>query len=203
MRTNRNPHLFESPSKEKLASLKVKPRVATPEPAPEVVPAEPDVRTDLDAVKSMALIRTVPIEVKLLADNLMSNPRAGLKTHAEAVGMSVQEARRALRRTDVKAYIDECLTDAGASVEASCKAIGEAMAAVRIVGTMPDPNDHKAKIPIHAPDHEYRLRAAEMALKLRGLLQQNAQAEAPLTLPGLIMAIQQERQRRGLDQPTP
>ena len=52
---------------------------------------------------------------------------------------------------------------------------------------------------VHAPDHEYRLRAAEMNLKLRGMLAENQKQDQPQTLAALIMAIQQGRVQRGLD----
>ncbi|MDI6774040.1 MAG: hypothetical protein QME60_01395 [Verrucomicrobiota bacterium] len=144
-------------------------------------------------------MRTMPVHVKLLADNYMADPRKGLKTHADAAGLSLSEARRLLSRTDVREYVDECLDQAGATVEASCRAIAEALGAVRIVGTTADPDDAKKKIPIHTPDHEYRLRAAEMNLKLRGLLQQSVKDESPMTLAQLVAAVHEERKRRALD----
>lgn len=145
----------------------------------------------------------MPMPVRMLADSLMIDPRRPLLVHAKVAGMTLGEAKQAMRRPDVKMYVGDVLDSAGATVEASCRAIADALVASKIVATDKVIDAKSGQLSVQhrmAPDHEYRLRAAELSLKLRGLLAAGDRAEEPLTLSSLIMLVQQERERRGLVQ---
>lgn len=173
----------------------------TPPPTPpdvlepdKIIGPEPPPGNDPRYVPSM------PLQVKLLVTNVLSDPTKSLSKQAAAVGMTFSEARNVLKRTDVTAYVEAMLDDAGATVEASCKAIAEALVAVRVLTLGKDKKTGDLNA-VHVPDHEYRLRAAELNLKLRGMLAEGKKQDQPQTLAALIAAIQQERVRRGLDAP--
>ena len=163
----------------------------TPEPKQELTPEGNPVTFPEIGPPCQMMPKSMPMQVKMLADHFVSDPKKGILAHARAVGMSLADARISISREDVRQYIGDALDNAGATVEASCRAIGDALSAEKLVQTK-DGN-------LNLPDHEYRLRAAALALKLRGLLQQNEKGEQPLTLAALIVAVQQERQRRALE----
>lgn len=187
-------------------TFKGKPPAGVPAAEVKARRQEPDIVAPQAAYKSdIMYLPDMPLQVRLLADSVMSDPRKALLTHAKVAGMTLQEAKQAMHRPDVKMYVGDVLDSVGATVEASCLAIANALVAEKIVATDKVFDAATGKLTMQhrtAPDHEYRLRAAELSLKLRGLLAAGDRTEEPLTLSALIMMVQQERERRGLEIPT-
>ena len=192
-RTGPPPKPFKGEPPPSVSAAEIQARVSEP----EIVAPQAAYKADIMYLPDM------PLQVRLLADSVMTDPRKALRTHAQTAGMTLREAKQAMHRPDVKLYVGDVLDSVGATVERSCQVIADAMVAERIVATEKVLDAKSGKVAVQhrtAPDHEYRLRAAELSLKLRGLLAGADRTEEPLTLSALIVMVQQERERRGLEQ---
>lgn len=102
-----------------------------------------------------------------------------------------------LRRPHIAAALDAALDKAGASIEASAKAIGEAHSAERTAIT-------KAGDVVElGPDHAIRLKASEINLRARRLIGSTGEDGAgsgsgTINLYAVLNIVEQSRKERGL-----
>ena len=108
---------------------------------------------------------TTPVsEAEIKAGELVATTDKNYAQIAKETGLKNEDAvSRAIAKPAVRGYMAKYLDDAGATLEASAKVISDAHTATKIT----DDGDE-------LPDHHTRLNAAELNLKIRGELKDNA-----------------------------
>ncbi len=155
----------------------------TPAPKTEMPLQEPDIPPPVD-IKAQQIAHLATTKPDMTAGQL-----------AHATGTSKQKVIRTLADPVTIQTVSNYLDQAGASIEKAAQVIAEGMEAKKIKyfsnwGKITDSREE--------PDHEIRLKAVELNVKLRRLLDPDNGKKNGNTLHAMAAIIDDERKKRGL-----
>lgn len=143
-----------------------------------------------------------PADVKdiQLADAILTNPEKPLKKIAREVGLSPCQAHHALQKSDVRDAIAVRLERMGLTVDKCVTAVREALKATKTQSLSITSVGKEKNFEIRTdPDHQTRLKAAELGLRMHNFIGNlNKGTDGGTNINALVIAIQRERKRRGL-----
>lgn len=133
---------------------------------------------------------------KQLADAVLTQPKKPIKKIAREHGLSLHKTNEILALPQVNEYLAAEMTKAGLNLQKGLVAIRDGLSANKTQFFQKDGvvTDEREVI-----DHTTRLHAAELDLRLHGLLQpQQIQPQQQVNIASIVIAIKNERAKRGL-----
>ena len=119
------------------------------------------------------LFGPAPKKEEFAVAELVSDGKLTLEEISKKSGFSIDRIKAVMQIPQIRGYLSKYLDDAGATLEASAKAIAEAHGARNMVVS-----NYKGEVQVvdAGPDHQIRLKASELNLKARGELREGGQS---------------------------
>lgn len=140
--------------------------------------------------------RPMTAQEKQVADAVLAHPKRAIKWIAKDHGLTVAATNKILACPQVNEYLAHEMAAAGLTLRAGLVRIKEGLNAEEIKFFQKDGIVTDQRVVV---DHATRLHAAELDVKLHGFLQQQiTQIPSQTNIAQIVVAIKEERARRGL-----
>ncbi len=139
--------------------------------------------------------REMTAQEKQVADSVLANPKKPIKKLAKDNGLTVAKTNKILALPQVNEYLAQEMTAAGLTLRKGLEAIKDGLEAKKVQYFQKDGEVTDERVVV---DHTTRLHAAELDVKLHGFLQPQVIAPSQTNIAQIVVAIKEERARRGL-----